>query len=59
VFQTASAAGLQVRELGVRRESIEAAFLRVLGNAPASRERDPYRTPARASGHSGSLGRAR
>ena len=32
VFQTARAAGLQVRELGVRRESVEAAFLRVLGD---------------------------
>jgi hypothetical protein len=31
VFSTAHAAGLQVRELGVRRDSIEAAFLRVLG----------------------------
>ena len=34
VFATARAAGLQVRELGVRRESVEAAFLRVLGDAP-------------------------
>jgi ABC-2 type transport system ATP-binding protein len=32
VFQTAQAAGLQVRELGVRRESVEAAFLRVIGD---------------------------
>ena len=33
VFQTARDAGLQIRELGVRRESVEAAFLRVLGDA--------------------------
>jgi ABC-2 type transport system ATP-binding protein len=32
VFQTARTAGLQIRELGVRRESVEAAFLRVLGD---------------------------
>jgi ABC-2 type transport system ATP-binding protein len=32
VFRTAHAAGLQVRALGVRRESVEAAFLRVLGD---------------------------
>ncbi len=31
VFATAQAAGLQVRALGVRRESVEAAFLRVIG----------------------------
>jgi hypothetical protein len=35
VFATARASGLQVRELGVRRESVEAAFLRVIGDAPA------------------------
>jgi ABC-2 type transport system ATP-binding protein len=35
VFVTAQAAGLQVRELGVRRDSVEAAFLRVLGEPPA------------------------
>ena len=34
VFATARAAGLQIRELGVRRESVEAAFLRVLDDAP-------------------------
>ena len=34
VFATARAAGLQVRTLGVRRESVEAAFLRVLGGEP-------------------------
>jgi ABC-2 type transport system ATP-binding protein len=33
VFAAAHAAGLQVRELGVRRDSMEAAFLRVLGAA--------------------------
>ena len=32
VFHTARAAGLQIRELGVRRESVEAAFLRVIGD---------------------------
>jgi ABC-2 type transport system ATP-binding protein len=31
VFQAARTAGVQVRALGVRRESVEAAFLRVLG----------------------------
>jgi len=31
VFRAARDAGLQIRELGVRRESVEAAFLRVLG----------------------------
>jgi ABC-2 type transport system ATP-binding protein len=35
VFRTAQAAGLQVRELGVRRESVEAAFLRVIGDPAA------------------------
>ncbi|MGH2900442.1 MAG: hypothetical protein ACRDMZ_17335, partial [Solirubrobacteraceae bacterium] len=34
VFATARAAGLQIRTLGVRRESVEAAFLRVLGGEP-------------------------
>jgi ABC-2 type transport system ATP-binding protein len=34
VFRAARDAGLQIRELGVRRESVEAAFLRVLGDAP-------------------------
>jgi ABC-2 type transport system ATP-binding protein len=34
VFATAHTAGLQIRELGVRRESMEAAFLRVLGDDP-------------------------
>ncbi len=34
VFRTAHAAGLQVRGLGVRRETVEAAFLRVIGAAP-------------------------
>jgi ABC-2 type transport system ATP-binding protein len=42
VFHTAQTAGLQVRELGVRRESVEAAFLRVIGDtAPAG---GPYRS---------------
>jgi ABC-2 type transport system ATP-binding protein len=34
VFRRARDAGLQVRELGVRRESVEAAFLRVIGEQP-------------------------
>jgi ABC-2 type transport system ATP-binding protein len=44
VFATARAAGLQVRELGVRRDSMEAAFLRVLGAGPGHHDA-PYRTP--------------
>ena len=36
VFQTAQATGLQIRELGVRRESVEAAFLRVIGDDAAA-----------------------
>jgi ABC-2 type transport system ATP-binding protein len=48
VFATACAAGLQIRELGVRRESLEAAFLRVIGDAGAPREAAPYRAPAGA-----------
>jgi ABC-2 type transport system ATP-binding protein len=35
VFESAREAGIQVRGLGVRRESIEAAFLRVIGETPA------------------------
>ena len=31
IFQTAQTTGLQIRELAVRRESVEAAFLRVIG----------------------------
>ena len=42
VFATARTAGLQVREIGVRRESVEAAFLRVLG--------EPTREPGPALG---------
>ena len=34
VFRAARDAGLQIRELGVRRDSVEAAFLRVLGEPP-------------------------
>jgi ABC-2 type transport system ATP-binding protein len=48
VFAAARTAGLQVRELGVRRESVEAAFLRVLGDDGAVRGDAPYRTPAGA-----------
>jgi ABC-2 type transport system ATP-binding protein len=36
VFRAARTAGLQVRGLGVRRESVEAAFLRVIGQAEAA-----------------------
>ncbi|HEX3477225.1 MAG TPA: ABC transporter ATP-binding protein [Kofleriaceae bacterium] len=43
VFATARAAGLQVRELGVRRESVEAAFLRVLGETGGPGGDPPYR----------------
>jgi ABC-2 type transport system ATP-binding protein len=42
VFATARAAGVQVRELGVRRESVEAAFLRVLGDDAAAPRRPLY-----------------
>ncbi len=35
VFRHAREAGLQIRGLGVRRETVEAAFLRVIGEAPA------------------------
>jgi ABC-2 type transport system ATP-binding protein len=41
VFAAARTAGLQVRELGVRRESVEAAFLRVLGEDAAIRGAGP------------------
>ncbi len=34
VFRRAREAGLQIRGLGVRRETVEAAFLRVIGDAP-------------------------
>lgn len=34
VFRRAREAGLQIRGLGVRRETVEAAFLRVIGEAP-------------------------
>jgi ABC-2 type transport system ATP-binding protein len=36
VFQTARAIGAQIREISVRRESVEAAFLRVLGDGRSS-----------------------
>jgi len=35
VFRRAREAGLQIRGIGERRESVEAAFLRVIGDAPA------------------------
>jgi ABC-2 type transport system ATP-binding protein len=41
VFAAARTAGLQVRELGVRRESVEAAFLRVLGENGTTRGAAP------------------
>ncbi|MDB4962034.1 MAG: transporter related protein [Myxococcales bacterium] len=37
VFRSARDAGLQIRALGVRRESVEAAFLRVIGESPEAR----------------------
>jgi len=50
VFATARAHGLQIRELGVRRESVEAAFLRVLGDDGARHSDAPYRTAPGAGG---------
>jgi ABC-2 type transport system ATP-binding protein len=50
VFATARAHGLQIRELGVRRESVEAAFLRVLGDDGTRRTDAPYRTAPGAGG---------
>ena len=35
VFHSARDAGIQVRSIGVRRETVEAGFLRVIGEAPA------------------------
>ena len=47
VFRTAKSAGLQVRGIEVRRESVEAAFLRVIGEEPAApQDGAPYRAPA-------------
>ena len=37
VFQRAHEAGLQVRQLGLMRQSVEAAFLRVIGDAPSEK----------------------
>jgi ABC-2 type transport system ATP-binding protein len=45
VFQHAKDAGLQVRGIEVRRESVEAAFLRVIGEEPAQ-DGAPYRAEA-------------
>jgi ABC-2 type transport system ATP-binding protein len=42
VFERARDAGIQVRGLGVRRETIEAAFLRVIGDTPPAA---PVATP--------------
>ena len=50
VFATARAHGLQIRELGVRRESVEAAFLRVLGDDGVRHTDAPYRTAPGAGG---------
>jgi len=36
VFRRAREAGLQIRGISVRRESVEAAFLRVIGDAPST-----------------------
>ncbi|HEY6173257.1 MAG TPA: hypothetical protein VIX73_02390, partial [Kofleriaceae bacterium] len=48
VFATARAHAVQIRELGVRRESVEAAFLRVLGDDGAVHRDAPYRTQGEA-----------
>jgi ABC-2 type transport system ATP-binding protein len=55
VFATARAAGLQVREIAVRRESVEAAFLRVLGEGTAARGDGPYRAPQGEPGAAGGI----
>jgi ABC-2 type transport system ATP-binding protein len=44
VFHTAAAAGLQIRTLGVRRESVEAAFLRVIGEPGPAPDNGIYRS---------------
>ena len=44
VFHTAQAAGLQIRTLGVRRESVEAAFLRVIGDTSPAPAGGVYRS---------------
>ncbi|HEY5949776.1 MAG TPA: ABC transporter ATP-binding protein [Kofleriaceae bacterium] len=49
VFERAKQAGLQVRGIEVRRESVEAAFLRVIGEEAPAPSGPPYRTPAEAS----------
>jgi ABC-2 type transport system ATP-binding protein len=46
VFKSAKEAGLQVRGIEVRRESVEAGFLRVIGQDPKAPPPDlPYRNP--------------
>ncbi|HEY0479031.1 MAG TPA: ABC transporter ATP-binding protein [Kofleriaceae bacterium] len=50
VFEAARDAGLQVREIGVRRESMETAFLRVIGEAGGTRELAAPRLTADAAG---------
>jgi ABC-2 type transport system ATP-binding protein len=49
VFRSAKQAGLQVRGIEVRRESVETAFLRVIGDEPAAPVGPPYRAPAEAA----------
>jgi ABC-2 type transport system ATP-binding protein len=51
VFAAAHTAGLQVRELGVRRESVEAAFLRVLDDASDAIAGVPQSPLTRALAH--------
>ena len=46
VFRQAEAAGLQVRGIEVRRESVENAFLRVLGEVPAPADAAAKASPA-------------
>src|SRR4029079_14756839 len=60
VVAPARAAGLQIRTLGVRRESVEAAFLRVLGGEPPPWHGVPQSalTRALAAGAPGPVGDA-
>jgi hypothetical protein len=53
VFATAHAGGLQIREIAVRRESVEAAFLRVLGHGSVPPGETPYRAPPGTPGAAG------
>jgi ABC-2 type transport system ATP-binding protein len=50
VFSTAREVGLQVRGIEVRRESVEAAFLRVIGEAPNAPVRGAYSAGPESTG---------